>query len=176
MNLISLEDTGYRNEKSLLKYKFDWIINNPEWTVFASTVTFKNLKPIELHSGMRLATEYAYKKRVLNKVKKRLSRASSKWNSVLPIDDFFRYEFGQGSFFKPVPKENTPHHIHGLFPVSRSLAPRIYDIENNKLDERLRRDIGSIDTVSTFLIEPLRINEAHSWFHYMFKSDHKYLQ
>lgn len=169
MNLCHPDNAEFRNENYLLKNEFDWITTNQDWTVFAATVTFKNLKPLELQSGMRLATEYAYKKSVLNKIKKRLSRASSKWNHVIPIDDFIRYEYGQGSFFKPLPKANAPHHIHGLLPVPKELAPRIYDFDKGQLDQRLRKDISSIDTVSTFLFEPLRMNEAQSWFRYMFK-------
>ena len=151
------------------KQELDWILKNDEWTLFAATVTFKGLVPYEATDGMRKATEYEYSKRVLNKVRRRLCRSGSKWEQVLPIDYFHQYEFEQGSFFKPIPKANSPHHIHALFPVNKSLAGRIYDFDRSSLDERLEKDLRSIVTVSSFLIEPVRVGEAEAWARYMLK-------
>jgi hypothetical protein len=106
---------------------------------------------------------------VLNKVKKRLCRSSSKWNQVLPIDYFFQYEFEQGSYFKPVPQANSPHHIHGLFPVQKEVAERIYNFKTKEMDARLVKDLKSMNLVSTFLIEPLRTDKPKDWFAYMLK-------
>ncbi len=149
--------------------ELNWIINEHDWTPFTVTITFKNLVACEASDGIRKATEYEYRKRVLNKVKRRLCRSSSKWNQVLPIDYFFQYEFEQGSYFKPIPKSNSPHHVHGLFPVQKEVAERIYDFQNNEMDARLLRDLKSMNSVSTFLIEPLRNEEAVSWLAYMLK-------
>jgi len=151
------------------KQELNWILSSDEWIPFAATVTFKGLVPYEANDGMKKATEYEYKKRVLNKVRRRLCRSSSKWNQVLPIDYFFHYEHEQGSFFKPVPRANSPHHVHALFPVPRELLGRIYDLELTKLHPRLEKDLHSIASVSSFLIEPLRIDEAESWARYMLK-------
>ena len=87
----------------------------------------------------------------------------------MPYDELFVYEYEQGSFFKPVPKDNAPHHIHGLFPVRREVASRIYDFETYQLDERLTKDIASIDTVSSFKIEPLNLETSDAWLGYMLK-------
>ena len=46
----------------LKKQEYEWIVNNPEWTTLAITVTFMDLVPIYSGSGMRLATEYEYNK------------------------------------------------------------------------------------------------------------------
>ena len=123
----------------------------------------------EASDGFRKATEYEYHKRVLNKVKKRLCRSTSKWNQVLPIDYFYQYEFEQGSHFKPVPKANSPHHIHGLFPVQKEVAERIYNFQTKEMDARLVKDLKSMKRVSTFLIEPLRTEESKAWLAYMLK-------
>lgn len=155
------------------KLELDWILRNNDWITFVATVTFKGLVPYEATDGMQKATEYEYSKRVLNKVRRRLCRSSSKWNQVLPIDHFRQYEFEQGSFFKPVPKSNSPHHVHALFPVSKNLAGRIFNFEINLLDERLYKDINSIPTVSSFLIEPARSEEAEAWVNYMLKHKNK---
>ena len=149
--------------------ELNWILENKDWIPFTATVTFKNLKAYEANDGYRRATEYEYGKRVLNKVKKRLCRSRSRWNQVLPIDYFFQYEFEQGSHFKPVPRSNSPHHIHGLFPVNKDEANRIYDLKNNEMDHRLVKDLESMNLVSTFLIEPLRTEEANAWLAYMLK-------
>jgi hypothetical protein len=149
--------------------ELNWILGNNDWIPFAATVTFRNLIAYEASDGIKKATEYEYHKRVLNKVKKRLCRSSSKWNHVLPIDYFFQYEFEQGSHFKPVPRSNSPHHIHGLFPVQNEVAERIYNFQTKEMDARLVKDLKSMSRVSTFLIEPLRAEESVTWLAYMLK-------
>jgi hypothetical protein len=156
--------------RNQFELELNWILENKDWIPFTATVTFKNLKAYEANDGYRRATEYEYGKRVLNKVKKRLCRSSSKWNQVLPIDYLFQYEFEQGSHFKPVPRSNSPHHIHGLFPVNKDVANRIYDLDTQEMDSRLVKDLRSMDRVSTFLIEPLRTEESKAWLTYMLKS------
>lgn len=151
------------------KQELDWILDSDEWVPFAVTVTFKGLVPYEASSGMKKATDYEYRKRVLNKVRRRLCRSGSKWNEVLPIDYFRQYEYEQGSFFKPVPKATSPHHIHAFLPIRKRLAGRVFNFEKGLLDERLEKDIRSIVTVSSFLIEPVRIDEAEAWVRYMLK-------
>ena len=147
----------------------NWMVSNDEWIKFTVTVTFKNLEPIEASEGYKKAATYEYEKRVLTKIKKRLCRLSSKWNSVIPIEYFIQYEYDQGSFFKPLSSRINPHHIHGVFPVPKHLARRIYDFENTHLDQRLKKDLQSLHRVSTFLIEPLRSDESDAWFHYILK-------
>ena len=156
-------------EKSNLVLMVDWIISNDEWITFTTTVTFKNLIGYETSSSMKKATKYEYQKRVLNKVRKRLSRSRDLWKTVLPIDYLSIYEYEQGSFFKPIPKANSPHHIHGLISVKRDYASRIFDFGLLELDKRLYKDLKSIPTVSTFKIEPIRLDEAKSWVNYMTK-------
>lgn len=155
--------------KNQHELELNWIVNEQDWTPFTVTITFKNLVVCEASDGIRKATEYEYQKRVLNKVKKRLCRSTSKWNQVLPIDYFFQYEFEQGSHFKPVPRSNSPHHVHGLFPVQKEVAERIYDFQNHEMDARLVKDLKSMNSVSTFLIEPLRTEDSVAWLAYMLK-------
>jgi hypothetical protein len=155
--------------RNQLELELNWILENKDWIQFTATLTFKNLKAYEAIDGYRKATEYEYGKRVLNKVKKRLCRSSSKWNQVLPIDYLYVYEFEQSSHFKPVPRSNSPHHIHGLFPVQKEVAERIYNFQSKEMDARLVKDLKSMNLVSTSLIEPLRADEANAWLAYMLK-------
>lgn len=157
-----------KNPNYLRHKEFEWIASNPEWVPFVSTVTFKDLQGYESSNSMKKATEYEYGKRVLNKIKRRLCRSNTKWDYFLPIQ-YSQYEYEQGSFFKPIPKDNTPHHIHGLFVVRLEVAPRIYDFSLKRLDRRLSKDLRSISTVSTFKIEPLRTEETQNWLNYMSK-------
>ena len=151
------------------RQELSWILRSDEWIPFAVTVTFKGLVPYEANEGMEKATDYEYRKRVLNKVRRRLCRSGSNWNQVLPIDYFRQYEYEQGSFFKPIPRANSPHHIHAFLPVRKNLASRIFDFEKGLLDGRLEKDLRSIVTVSSFLIEPVRTDEAEDWARYMLK-------
>lgn len=153
----------------LKKREYEWIVNNPEWTTLAITVTFKDLVPIYSGSGMRLATEYEYNKKVLTKIRKRLCCLKGYWNGVLPISDFYFYEYDQTSFFKGVSNSQTPHHIHGILPIPTRLIARVIDMETGRLNERLNKDLKSLSKVSTFLIEPLRRESAKAWLHYMLK-------
>jgi len=155
-----------------LRLTYEWMMQNPEWRMFTATVTMKTKRlqdtkqPI---TNMRDWTTYNYKHRVLNKVKKQLSRARSKWNKVIPIDYFFQYEYEQGSYFKPVPRGDSPHHVHAVFPVRLEVADRIFDFNSNQLNQRLEKDIRSLDCVSSFLIQPLRCEDGHKWLGYMLK-------
>lgn len=157
------------NPRNNYRNLFKWIVTNDEWITFTVTVTFKNLRPIEASEGFKKAARYEYEKRVLTKIKKRLCRLSSKWNSVIPIEYLFQYELDQGSLLKSVSSRSKPHHIHGIFPVPKSLAHRIYDFQSKCLDPRLSKDIKSLQRVSTFLIEPLRSGESDAWLNYTLK-------
>ena len=167
---IEIVTKANSSPRNYYRHLLDWMVTNDEWINFTVTVTFKNLEPIEASEGYKKAAKYEYEKRVLTKIKKRLCRLSSKWNSVIPIEYFFQYEYDQGSFFKPVSTRSNPHHIHGIFPVPMSFAHRIYDFENSCLDSRLTKDLQSLQRVSTFLIEPLRSSESDAWLNYILKN------
>jgi hypothetical protein len=156
-------------ERNLKRQELDWITSNPDWTVFTITVTFKNLVPLETGRGMKLATKYEYNKKVLTKIKKRLCRLSNYWDKVLPVTDFYVYEYDQTSFFKKVSNNQSPHHIHGILPIPNRVLHKFYNLETGELDKRLMKDLKSLSKVSTFLIEPLILDESESWFNYMLK-------
>ncbi len=156
-------------KRNLKKQELEWITSNPDWTTFTITVTFKNLVPLETGQGMKLATRYEYNKKVLTKIKKRLCRLSNYWDKVLPVTDFYVYEYDETSFFKKVSNNQSPHHIHGILPIPNRVLHKFYNIETGELDKRLMKDLRSLSKVSTFLIEPLRLDEKDSWFNYMLK-------
>ncbi len=157
-----------KSHTKLRKQEFDWLVQNPDWVTLTVTVTFKNLVPFHVNNGLRLATEYEYEKYVLTKIKKRLTRLQKYWDKVL-IAEFSVYEFDQTSFFRKINTSKTPHHIHGIITIPREKMNRLIDPSTGNLHPRLKKDLRSLKKVSTFLIEPLRIETAHSWFHYMLK-------
>ena len=157
-----------RNQTNLRKLEYDLITQNPDWVTLTITVTFKNLVPFYMNNGMRLATEYEYDKYVLTKIKKRLTRLQKYWDKVF-IYEFSVYEFDQTSYFRKSDSPRTPHHIHGIITIPKEKMNRLIDPNTGTLHPRLEKDLKSLKKVSTFLIEPLRLESAHSWFHYMLK-------
>jgi hypothetical protein len=147
----------------------DFVVSNNEWTKFTITSTFTNLKIVNVTDGMRGATIDEYRHKVLWKLKKNLSNSKNQCFKAIPYEELYEYEYDVGSFFKPVPKSNSPHHIHGIIPIPNALVHKIYDFEANSLTKRLIKDLSSIDTVSSFLIEPLRLDEAWKWVNYLKK-------
>ena len=172
MNANNEQTMTVYQSKNNLRLTFDWMMHNRDWQIFTATVVMKTKRLRDSKQSienMRTWTTYYYKHRVLNKVRRNLCRSKFKWNEVLPIDYLYQYEFEQGSYFKPVPKEDSPHHIHAVFPVRVDCVNRIYDYSTNQLNYRLQKDLRSLDCVSTFLIEPLRYEEGHTWLSYMLK-------
>jgi hypothetical protein len=53
--------------------------------------------------------------------------------------------------------------------VKRDCAERIFDFATHQLAPRLHKDLRSLDCVSSFLIEPLRYEDGHTWLSYMLK-------
>ena len=158
------------SNKGSLNTHIDWIVTNPNLVTFASTVTFKNL--VRADRGMKESTLYEYQKRVLNKVRRRLARSSSKCNMVLPIDYLTLYEYRETSFYKSISERKRGfkhHHVHGIFSVAKEYADRIFDFNAYYLDDRLFKDIKSIPTVVSFKIEPLILEESDSWVRYIAK-------
>jgi hypothetical protein len=152
--------------KNHLRHELDWLVGRNDLILFTATFTFKDLTPF---GRSKRDASYCELNRALGKIKKRLCRSPSQWDTVLPLTHIFQYEYEQGSYFKPVPDRSSPHHVHGLFPVVKPLAGRMYNFTTHALDERLGKDLRSIQTVSTFLIEPLRLEDSHAWLTYMLK-------
>ncbi len=155
---------------NLRKQELHWMLyEKNNLSIYTITITFQNLQPVVTSYGMKGAAFYEFNYHVLPKIRRRLCRARKHWSKVLPTPEFVVYEYQQGSYFKPVPQANAPHHIHGLIAVEKSLEAKIFNHSSHALDERLKKDLASVKTVDSFLIEPLRLDEAENWYHYMLK-------
>lgn len=154
----------------LKKQELYWMVNEQtDWSIFTITITFNNAIKSIYNYKINEVAMYEFNYHVLPKIRRKLCRKRKYWDKVLPTPDFVVYERDQGSYFKPVPTSSAPHHIHGLFAVQSSLEAKIFDRTAHTLDPRLTKDLSSVKSVSSFLIEPLRTDEAESWYHYLLK-------
>ena len=148
---------------------FKWAINNPDWTCFAGTFVFDKSRSFRGQRNWKTATIQEFEHYSLKKIKRRLCRDESKWVGVLPWEHLYQYEythesrFGHTKFFRKLP------HIHAILPVPTSLAPRIYDYSINRIDQRLYKDLRSLPSYLSVLIEPLRMDRPDDWFRYILK-------
>ena len=134
-----------------------------QWTPFAITAVFRSSGRMPRQD--RWIDEYRHK--VAWKVNKRLSRRASELIVIHELACF--YEFGESSMFKTLADQRRPHHVHATLLVPKKLAFRVWNETDNRIDARLEKDFSSIKTVSSVLMEPLRIDHAVDWVTYSAK-------
>jgi len=140
------------------------LVNDGEWTLFTCTVVFK---PIDQHNTKDRWTS-DYKNKVLWKFKKRLENRPENIPHTIPFEDFYYFERFEKSKLRQT-KTKSPFHIHSLIPIRSAQVHRMWSYDENKLDERLLKDLLSIDVVQNVLIEPVRPNESINWIRYITK-------
>lgn len=173
------------NNAITLHKKYNWspmyeLIKNerPDYMVFTITVCFRGLRPVMLYNGFEDAAQYFYRKIALTKIRKRLCRAKKHWNTVLPDILPAVYEYEHVNHSKLGKKRNFIHHVHGSIMVPCSLASRIYRFDSCEIDNRLTRDIlssgksSASTSVSSFYIEPLKMDSYNDWHGYLLKQKH----
>ena len=135
-----------------------------EWDLFTLTVVFKSggAKP----RPDRWESEY--KRRVLQKFRKSLEPKTTNQEIALPFEEFFYYEKDDASFFR-LTKSHKPHHIHALLPIRKSQTYRVWSTDNEDLQDRLKKDIHSIDTVQSILVEKIADQSTVNWVRYVLK-------
>ena len=140
------------------------LVSDGEWALFACTVVFN---PIDQHNTKdRWISDY--KNKVLWKFKKRLENRPNKILNIIPFEDFFYFERFEKSKLRQT-KTKSPFHIHSLIPIRSAQVNRVWSYDENKLDERLIKDLMTIDVVQNVLIEPVRTNETINWIRYITK-------
>lgn len=135
-----------------------------EWELFTLTVVFR--------AGGKIARlerwESEYKNRVLAKIRRALERNKKNHETAIPYEEFFYYEFDESSIFRSSGLRK-PHHIHALIPIRKTSVYRFWSIDNSDLQDRLKKDIYSLDTIGPILVEPLERNKAIDWITYCLK-------
>lgn len=160
----------YPTKDELLIAWSDWFISkSDEWDLFTLTVVFK--------AGGKIARperwEDEYKNQVLLKIRRALERSEKNYEFAIPFDDFCYYEFDEASIFRKRGLRK-PHHIHALIPIRKTSAYRFWSIDENNLQERIRKDLYSIESVGSVLVEPLIDGYARDWITYCLKGKREF--
>jgi hypothetical protein len=166
-------------EKSIMQiYKLPTVMRNklttawsnffqslqPANTLFAITVVFR---PVDTNNSQeRWETEYTTG--VLKKIRRCLERHPSRQEHTLPFPDFYYFERNESSIHR-ITGSRKPFHIHALLPVRSEQVYRIWSIDNNNLHERLLKDIHSLGTVQSILVEIVREGQTLDWIRYVSK-------
>lgn len=132
--------------------------------LFAITVVFK---PIDRNNSReRWETEYAAG--VLKKFRRAIEPNQANQESALPFPDFYFFERFESSGLRTAGRR-TPFHIHSLLPIRKSQLHRVWSHDNNNLKDRLLKDINSIESVQSILVEPVKEGHTMDWVRYITK-------
>ena len=107
--------------------------------------------------------------RVLNKIRRRLERNEANYDVAIPFDKFAYYEKDESSI-KRITGSRKPHHFHALIPIRKANTYRFWSIDLNDLNLRLRKDIESIDTVQSIVVELIPNGKSIDWTKYILKA------
>lgn len=162
----------YHLSESFLKVQYNdaleqWYqskVDSNEWKLFTCTVVFK---PIDNYNPQS-RFEDAYKSRFLQKIRKRLESNPSNQSKSIPFEDFYYFERDHKTILKSISKK-SPFHIHSVIPIRSEQVYRFWSSDENRLNERLMKDLLSIDLVQDVLIEPVRMQSLFNWMQYTTK-------
>ena len=155
----------YPTRSDLLTSWSDWFESkSSEWDLFSLTVVFKAGGKVPRPDRW----ESEYKNRVLLKVRRALERNEKNYEFAVPYDEFFCYEFDEASIFR-VSGLRKPHHVHALIPIRKASTYRFWSIDIGALQNRIHKDLYSIDSVGSILVEPIRDGKTRDWVSYCLK-------
>jgi hypothetical protein len=155
----------YPTRNDLLIAWTDWFDSKgTEWQLFTMTAVFK----AGGNTPRPDRWESEYKNRILLKIRRALERDEKNYEFAIPFDDFCYYEFDESSIFR-VSGSRKPHHVHAIIPIRKSSVYRFWSIDDNDLQSRLIKDIYSIDTVGSILVEPIKEGGTRDWISYCLK-------
>jgi hypothetical protein len=140
-------------------------VDDQEWCLFTCTVLFKVIDNYNTKDRF----EQEYKNKVLQKIRRRLERSQKYQPSTIVMEHIFYFEKNEKSLRK-LDSKKCPFHIHALLPIRKNQVHRFWSYDNNQLDERLMKDLNSIDIVQNILIEPVKDNDSFPWLMYITKS------
>ena len=135
-----------------------------QWDLFALTVVFKSGGKVPRPNRW----ESEYKTRVLQKIRRKIEPNHKNQELAIPFEEFFYYEKDDSSFFR-VSRSHKPHHIHSLVPIRKSQVHRFWSIDNNGIQERIKKDIYSIETIQSVLVEKVKFGHTIDWIKYLVK-------
>lgn len=155
----------YPTKGELLSAWSEWFESKAEeWDLFTLTVVFKAGGKIPRPDRW----EATYKNQVLLKIRRVLERNEKNYEFAIPYDDFCYYEFDEESLFRKTGLRK-PHHIHALIPIRKASTYRFWSVDDQGLQNRLIKDLYSIKTVGSILVEPVRKDGIQDWIGYCVK-------
>lgn len=156
---------SFQTKHELANQWAKWLESNlDKWSLFTLTVVF-NSGGI---SPNPTKWESEYKTKVLNKIKRRLEPNKNNQINAIPFDEFYFYEKNEASIHK-LTGSRKPHHIHAIIPIKNEQLYRFWDSDNNCLNQKINKDIKSIDSVQSILIERITPNMTINWINYIAK-------
>jgi hypothetical protein len=156
----------YPTKRDLLVAWSDWFDSKgAEWQLFTMTAVFK----AGGNTPRPDRWESEYRNKILLKIRRALERSEKNYDFAIPFDDFCYYEFDEASIFR-VSGSRKPHHIHALIPIRKSSVYRFWSIDDNDLQNRIKKDILSISSVGSILVEPVKEGGTRDWISYCLKN------
>ncbi len=153
------------SRKEIINAWADWLKNKSEnWEYFTITVVFKSGGKIRRPDRW----ESEYKNYVLKKIRRALEGNTKNLEEAIPFEDMAYYEFEETSIHR-ITSNRKPHHVHGLIPIRKYQLHKFWSVDNNAVKERIKKDIESIKTVQSVLIEPINKNKLLDWISYITK-------
>jgi len=149
MKKYKLPEFIHTTKEELTQAWSDWFDSlREDHELLAITIVFR---PVDRNnSEARWETEY--KEGVLRRFRRAIERSEESQKHALPFEDFKYFERNEGSIFR-VSGSRKPFHIHALLPIRKSQFNRIWSSDNDNLKERLMKDIYSLGTVQSVLVE-----------------------
>lgn len=132
--------------------------------LFAVTVVFR---PVDANNT-RERWETDYKNGVLRAFRRALERSKKAQETCLPFDDFYYFERNESSVYR-ISGSRRPFHIHALLPIRRSQVHRVWAKDLDRLKERIEKDVYSIGTVASLLVEKVKDGHTLDWTRYITK-------
>jgi len=152
--------TEYVNELSR------WLDSREDWILLAITVTFK---PIDANNTEdRWIQEY--KTRVLYRIARRLEHNKRLRDKAIPYPEIVYFDQNYHSMFKGLKSSNPPH-VHGVVPIPKKVAYRVWNQEKVCLNKKLENDIYSMRTVGSLHVDLINRGVTKQWINYILKGD-----
>ena len=165
MKKYKLPEYAYPSKQELTQAWSDWFDSLKEdHELLAITIVFRPLD----RNNSQARWEGEYKEGVLKRFRRALERSEAGQETALPFDEFYYFERNEGSIFK-MSGSRKPFHIHALLPIRKSQFNRIWSIDNDDLKERLIKDIYSLGTIQSMLVEKVAEGHTRDWTRYVTK-------
>lgn len=161
-----INDQFKRGKTEYVNALSQWIESREDWVLLAITVTFI---PIDANNTEERWIQ-EYKTRVLYRISRRLEHNKRLRKEAIPYSEIIYFDQNYHSMFKALNMSNPPH-IHGVIPIPRAVAYRIWDFEKSCLVKKVKNDICSMKTVGSLHVELINPGSTNNWLNYILKGD-----